>query len=1036
MSSIADRLEGISGRRRGVVGDDRPPLSTAVVIGLGGSGIQTISRIRSAVYGDRPDAAAEESIRFLGIDAVEVTNQVPPLPPGVTLATSEYLNITGQPFNPAQFVRVNHPVSPDLKNWWDPNYDVPATSLTQGLKRERMLGRLAFYNAAHDIVAAISNTMAEALAIQQEHVARGIVGGRGGSLHVYVVGSASGGTGSAGFLDVLHRIHLAANQLGVIPEIRAFLYLPGVFRYAVSKGAAPQLERQAHESNAYAFFRELDHFVVRSDRLDEENSRPSIGSAQLTPGSLLKQVYCIDSVLGSQGVLNRVQDLYEIAAEAIYSFLLTDGGRPHVGAASTNVDALLQTDDVYGKRRIYCSLGVSRIVFPGDTLRRHLRHRYADAVITHGLLYNPLQPTVHQLVRDSDVVEGLKGLLKQRISDVGRPEQPDEVRRVLSMADRAAVDLDDEPTSDMATQLYNAVERDVPTAERAAIEAVELASRAILPTVRGLIADRLNGAGMGINFSIEALKELRKLLVREQELAVNDLSRANQTKDQQYEILKAARDHLADLSARFVVMPGKRRAVAAEVADALREWAYATIKTRTSEGVDRFLDEVRSEVDRMSGELDAAREHLGRTADELQKRWQDDDLVGKDAGPRDTTTLIPSDVQPEVEKSEIAVRLGDQIVSEVTGTIIGDELATMITRWCEASGTEGPFDLGSANGDVRARAQEGLGDRLLAMANDRALRAGGRERLPRDLIEAADTTPGGQDTLRRAMAGLASLSRQTCWSLSPGKVQAPAGADTPPPTTSTVIMCHPSTRDLVMEIVGDASIAIEDGRDPEKVTALSIEWGAPLHAVGPVEAWQRTYDAARAHRHQPPAHLSTHWEEERRPLSQLVPRYYVIGEIWRLVAMAMTASAAIRAARSSGAPWLGDLFAGRTDTIDVPLQLATTLDTATWTGVRHGRIDGLFVTEEVVELGDDVTDLPDALGVRMGLQSAMHQVIEAVLGRLTGEEVDEALTTTRTKLERLLEGARAGDEEETALKELLNTLDGWEARIRRIRMHT
>src|SRR4051794_17248532 len=93
-------------------------VSTAVVIGLGGSGIQTVARVRSAVHADRPDQAARPSIRFLGIDAVDPTKQNPPLPPGVQLGPGEFMNLTEVPFDAATFIKSQLQADPLLKTWW------------------------------------------------------------------------------------------------------------------------------------------------------------------------------------------------------------------------------------------------------------------------------------------------------------------------------------------------------------------------------------------------------------------------------------------------------------------------------------------------------------------------------------------------------------------------------------------------------------------------------------------------------------------------------------------------------------------------------------------------------------------------------------------------------------------------------------------------------------------------------------------------------------------------------------------------------
>lgn len=87
------------------VARDYRPLSYGLVIGLGGTGIQTISRVRHAVQGNRPDAAAVESVRFLGIDAVKWKDQNPPIASELMLPPREFFNLTGTGFDPDQVLR-------------------------------------------------------------------------------------------------------------------------------------------------------------------------------------------------------------------------------------------------------------------------------------------------------------------------------------------------------------------------------------------------------------------------------------------------------------------------------------------------------------------------------------------------------------------------------------------------------------------------------------------------------------------------------------------------------------------------------------------------------------------------------------------------------------------------------------------------------------------------------------------------------------------------------------------------------------------
>src|SRR5690348_3964009 len=102
--------------------DDIPDLSIGVVIGVGGSGIQTVSRIRAAIQAKRPDAAAAPSVEFLGVDAVDLGKQNPPLPPGVNLGPRQMYNLTEAVFDASEYIRLIGGGSSALSEWWDHSF--------------------------------------------------------------------------------------------------------------------------------------------------------------------------------------------------------------------------------------------------------------------------------------------------------------------------------------------------------------------------------------------------------------------------------------------------------------------------------------------------------------------------------------------------------------------------------------------------------------------------------------------------------------------------------------------------------------------------------------------------------------------------------------------------------------------------------------------------------------------------------------------------------------------------------------------------
>ncbi len=146
--------------------------------------------------------------------------------------------------------------------------------ITEGLDRERMLGRLAFHRVRQDLVTKIGHTMSGAISISQHLGTGGATKGLP-TIPVYIACSSAGGTGSSGFLEIVFAVWQAAQSGGYYPEIRAFIYLPSVFRNAVTKAPGGLVAAKAQEANTYAFFHEVDHFCRFSSHLGRYFGRPT-----------------------------------------------------------------------------------------------------------------------------------------------------------------------------------------------------------------------------------------------------------------------------------------------------------------------------------------------------------------------------------------------------------------------------------------------------------------------------------------------------------------------------------------------------------------------------------------------------------------------------------------------------------------------------------------------------------------------------------------------------------------------------------------
>ena len=755
---MADAMRGV----RGV--DELTPVTAAVVIGIGGAGIQTISRVRTAIRDHRPDEAAIDSVRFVGIDAVDVSDQNPPLPPGVGLGIGEFYNLVETPFDASSYIRSQLPADEFLQKWWDPDYRPPMGPLTEGLKRERMLGRLTFHRATGQLINRIESAITSAVEIGGQL-------GTGGAapdvptIPVYIVNSASGGTGSSGFLSVVFAVWSAARARGYYPEIRAFTYLPSVFRNAILKTVGGGAVSSAHDANAYAYFREVDHFMIHSSTLGRYLGRPvDTGGADIPNGELLKQIYLIGSTMRGIGELTHIEDLYEITAEALYHFLMTNVGMPLVGVDATNTDRALAESDAFGKPRRYCSLGVARVVFPGETYRRHLTRRYIDWFITNGFLQRP--DDLRGLARNHELTIRLVDAVAAIDMEADSVEVEDEVLDFLDIAEVGMAELERAGDPATAQQLINRVERSSPSVVRSIRQSAREQNRLLMADLDRRIVESVFASGMGVPFAAEVLELLAKRLT---EIVSGTDGRLQITVNGRIAAEARVRDLLTKLQAatnrglyeKVVAKIGSvtghdmtQEEIATRLGQAIQSWARAIHDAEIAAARLVLAREMADRVDTLRTDLDRAIGRLRLIVQDAHEQWVDDTFIGKDAGPAATTTLIPADAQPEIEDSSLAKQMFAEIKREHADRLEGDLLDRFITRWVDRATNRAFFSLGSSDQAEQTAAEESLVQIMLEDARDLALNSGvepnRHPRLPADL-SAAQPTPGA---LHKALSGL------------------------------------------------------------------------------------------------------------------------------------------------------------------------------------------------------------------------------------------------------------------------------------------
>lgn len=859
-------------------------LARAVVIGIGGSGIQTISRLRSRVLGKRPDADATSSISFLGIDSVGTQRQVPPLPPGVNLAPADFYNLAEGGFDADSLVRHQGHL-PRLQSWWDGDRKVPPGPLIDGMKQDRMLGRLAFFQRGDTVASRVQSAVMRALALNASRMSSGHAGQSTSvtSPRFYVVGSSCGGTGSSGTLEVLYAIWSAARTQGMTPDITMLTYTPGVFEEEIRRNSQASVEEISNlRANAYAFFRELDHFIEKSSELKNAIAHAEqLGDPELVDGHLVKQVFLIDSVVEGAGFVSEIEDIYEMTAEALFQFLMTDVGDRSLNINATNTPVLDGVDG-YRKRRLYCGLMVGSVLFPGDTVRYHLANRFYDYWLTQTLLERPVD--LPEMVRRSDAKPMLLDALLALISEVEEVEQPEQLARARDIATTAAQEFKDDWREESITNRVGTVREDLPGGISDYRDLLRRKRQALATQIEQIVTDAVLDSCQGVDFCAELVSVVRREILGHQRDWMDYLTGARRNAAQARDDIDPAEAALKASGAAWwsrVIQTTVRRD-AEHLGARMQTWVNdSTNQERVSAQLD-LVREMLSILEVLEARLVAAKHQLELISEHVSKAWRQDNLLGKDRNPRAMTAFVPEDIMPKVEDCELNRRCFVKVREALKNVELDTEQRVLFTNW-RAKTREALFALGSENKDILVAARKALSRELARLADQYVFERGTGEVadpdaprhefiVPRDLSTAASTVDGGA-SLQRALESLGGIIRRVALSVDEARLN----VSTFPVSTTTLIR----PRDLAGAVDSlfpkGPGLEIVDGADPEKIVALNMLWGTSLHAITVVSGWKNDYErlltSLPQDKEQKRMHIHREWQLMDGYLNPLVPKY-------------------------------------------------------------------------------------------------------------------------------------------------------------------
>lgn len=863
------------------VPDAAPTMSTALVIGIGGSGVQTLGRLRRALRDDsRPDTTRVDNVHLLAMDAVGQDRQYPLLPSDAHLAQYEYYSVIGDPA-PNAYKYVQSKIQDDavLRQSWDPDYTAPNEPLTDGLKRSRPLGDLAFEVNRAEIRGQVEALFSRALKADDRRAM--YEAATTARLPVFIAASTAGGTGASGFLHILHAVHWVSAQRGMAVQVYPVLFLPRVFYDAVGLGPNPTGVREGHKANAYAFFAELEAAVTQEGFLDDHFSRGNerrVGASR-TAQDLVSTAFLVDGQLSDGTVLSQPAS-YQLAADALYALLLTDSNN-RLGIEGTNSGpAGLDAAEV-PQRRIYGSLAAFGVTYPGNTYRRYLLARTRAHLLDKVLIDTDAIETQLGMPVLGSLVKQLQGLT---VGVRSKFEKLDEVEGLMSKAVKAGDDiLDVQDLGGMQVELsqldYNAT-----TATAAMARIAPGLRQAAVAKIDGLIDDTLADAGEGTEVLVWALDRAAQDMAKLAKEAATKLK----VTEQGLEGISNPNGELAqareELQKAWTAIPGLRvfekKRAAAGYGEVANQFAARIVDVQVASVAQDVLAAARDALVQAHTQVRAAERTLRGLFAAEQDLWRSDELAGKDAGESgETLFLVPGDVLPQVEDSKLARAGWERALKQVNAEESLHRSKDGGRDWLRAfhrdlrqlGHTRGIRAIGA---QTDARAQErtlqqfraqlvALADRLATPANS----------LPGDLIAAAgqadaiaagreyDGPADGAETQRLRLT-LSQLGQKTIMPLNfdLGRARFQPHEQVDPPVL-VVASAHPLTEDLRQRLPTPPNKHVNSG-DPERIALTSVLSGLTIGMVLGLDDWYYAYRQVvetraklRERANQPPPHL-------------------------------------------------------------------------------------------------------------------------------------------------------------------------------------
>lgn len=358
-ASLSPRLGGLRSPHQ---------MRRALVVGLGGTGVETVTELKArliAQFGQVPDGIVIRAFDTANEPAVVQLRdgRAVSLEPG-----TEFLHIGNVPTG--RIAKHRERQAAINERFGESLTRLPPTVLLNGARQVRLLGLLALYWHFLAVEEHLKRAIWHLAGRDNRQVAL-VDTARG--LNVFIINSYCGGTGAGTFLDVAYTIRALVEELGDLGEfcqITNFGVLPGAFRGISGPNILP---------NAVASLVELNHAMTRSDF---HASYPSgrVIDATTAPFDLC---YLIDGVDEHGGVWRSIHDVCRMVSEAVILQMASQLGQK----GENDFDNLREviggfTSDGHGT--FFGSVGLASFHFDAHVAYAYCARRQVRALIQEG----------------------------------------------------------------------------------------------------------------------------------------------------------------------------------------------------------------------------------------------------------------------------------------------------------------------------------------------------------------------------------------------------------------------------------------------------------------------------------------------------------------------------------------------------------------------------------------------------------------------------------------------------------------------------